>query len=310
MDLSLLSGSANIGLANSVARKLGLGLCDRLLTRFPDTELHVELRGNVRGKDVYLLQPTNPPVDEHLLELALLADACFRSGAARLTGVIPYLGYARQDRRTHGREPLSTRVIADLLGAARLQRVVAVNLHSPAIEGAFSLPLEHLSAVPILAEAVRSSVASKTVIVAPDLGAAKLADHYGELLHLPVAIIHKARLSGEEVVVRPVFGEVKGKSVLIVDDMISTGGTVETAIKALLDAECAPDFVVVATHGLFVGSAAERFRSLPVRRLLFADSVPAPTGFLVPFEVVSLAPLLAETIQCLHNDRPPGDLAG
>jgi ribose-phosphate pyrophosphokinase len=183
-----------------------------------------------------------------------------------------------------------------------------MDLHSPATEGIFSIPLEHLTAVPLLAQAVRPWIDAKAVIVAPDLGAVKLAERYGKILHLPAAIAHKSRLSGEEVSVRAVLGEVKERSVLIVDDMISTGGTVEAAIKALLAAGCAPDFTVVASHALLVGSAVERLRTLAVRRFLVTDSVPVPTDVSLPVEVVSLAPLLAETIERLHNDRSLGDL--
>ena len=303
-----MSGSANLPLAESIAKKLGVQLARLILERFPDGELHVDVQESVRGYDVYIIQPSCPRVDEHLLELLLMADACERAGAARLTAVVPYFGYARQDRRGRGREPVSVRVIADLIRTGGLERVVVVDLHSAAIEGAFSIPLEHLTAVPTLAEAVRPWIAARTVIVAPDLGAVKLAERYGRLLQLPVAIVHKTRVSGEEVTVQAILGEVKGQSVLIVDDMISTGGTVEAAIKALLAAGCASDFTVVASHALFVGSAVERFRRLAVRRFFVTDSVPVPTDVSLPVQVVSLAPLLAEIIERLHNDRSLGDL--
>lgn len=160
----------------------------------------------------------------------------------------------------------------------------------------------------MLAEAARPWIAAKTVIVAPDLGAVKLAERYGSLIQMPVAIVHKTRLSGEEVAVRAISGEVKGRSVLIVDDMISTGGTVEAAIEALITAGCAPDFLVIASHALFVGHAVERFRRLAVRRFFVTDSVPVPTDASLPTQMVSLAPLLAEAIRRLHNNRSLGDL--
>lgn len=308
MSLKILSGSANLSLAEAVAKKIGVELTRRLLERFPDSEMHVEIQESVRGDDVYVIQPTSPPVDEHLVELLLIADACRRAGAARLTAVIPYFGYARQDRRARGREPVGVRVIADLIRRAGLERVVALDLHSAAMEGALSVPLEHLSAVSLLAEAGRSWVSAKTVVVAPDLGAVKLAERYGKILGLPVAIVHKTRLSGAEVAVQNITGEVGGKPVLIVDDMISTGGTVEAAIRALLAAGSAPDFIVIASHGLFVGPALERFRELPVRRFFSTDSVAMPTKLSLPVETVSVAPLFAETIERLHHDRSLGDL--
>ena len=262
----------------------------------------------MRGRDVYLLQPTSPPVDEHLLELLFLADACRRAGAARSTAVIPYLGYARQDRRARGREPVGARVVADMLGAAGISRVVAVELHSPALEGFFALPLEHLSAVPVLAEAARPWMTGNGVVVAPDLGAAKLADRYARILDLPVAIVHKTRLSGDEVSVHRITGEVRDRAPLIVDDMISTGGTIEVAIKALREAGCAPDITVVASHGLFVGPARQRLSTVAAQRYIVTDSVPGAVGTTLPVQVVSVSGLLAEAIRRLHDDRSLGEL--
>jgi ribose-phosphate pyrophosphokinase len=308
MSLKILSGSANLSLAEAVAKKIGVELTRLLLERFPDSEMHVEIQESVRGDDVYVIQPTSPPVDEHLVELLLIADACRRAGAARLTAVIPYFGYARQDRRARGREPVGVRVVADLIRTAGLERVVALDLHSAAVEGALSVPLEHLSAVSLLAEAARPWVGTKTVVVAPDLGAVKLAERYGKILRLPVVIVHKTRLSGAEVAVQNITGEVGGRPILIVDDMISTGGTVEAAIRALLAAGAAPDFIVIASHGLFVSPAPERFGNLPVRRFFSTDSVAVPTKLSPPVEAVSVAPLFAETIVRLHHERSLGDL--
>ena len=308
MSLKILSGSANLPLAEGIAKRLGVDLIRRVVERFPDSELHVEIQDSVRGDDIYIVQPTCPPVDEHLVELLLIADACRRAGADHLTAVIPYFGYARQDRRARGREPVSARVTADMIRTGGLERVVALDLHGPTIEGVMSVPLEHLTAVPLLAEAGRRSLAANTVIVSPDLGAVKLAERYGKILRLPLAIIHKTRLSGAEVAVQNITGEVKGKAIFIVDDMISTGGTVEAAIRALLAAGSAPDFVVAACHGLFVGPAPERFRELPVRRFLSTDSVPMPANLSPLVEAVSVAPLFAETIERLHYHRSLGDL--
>jgi ribose-phosphate pyrophosphokinase len=178
MSVTIFAASANAPLAAGVAAHLGLELGNRLLHAYPDGELHVELQQSGRGHDVYLLQPTSPPVARHLLELLLLADACRRAGSARLTAVVPYFGYARQDRRASAREAVGARLIADLLAAGRLQRLVAVDLHSPALEGFFAIPVEHLSAVPLPAEAVRPLLEPNTVLVAPDLGAVQLAAGY------------------------------------------------------------------------------------------------------------------------------------
>jgi ribose-phosphate pyrophosphokinase len=304
MPLVLFSGSANLPLARAVAGKLGSRLGHRVLQRFPDGELHVALEEPVRGHDVYLIQPTSPPVDGHLLELFLLADACRRAGAAHVTAVVPYLGYARQDRRGRSGEPVGARVIADLIGAAGVGRVVAVDLHSAALEGFFSMPLEHLTAVPLLADAAKASVGEQAVVVAPDLGAVKLAERYARILNQPVATVHKVRVSGAEVSVRGVVGEVRGRAPLIVDDMISTGGTIEAAVGALLAAGCAPEITVAATHALLVGPAIERLRALPVRRFVVTDSVALPPDLPLPLEVAELGPLLAEAVDALHSGRP------
>jgi ribose-phosphate pyrophosphokinase len=311
MSLKILSGSANLALAENISGKLGVQLAQRILERFPDGELHIELQESVRGHDVYFVQPTCPPVDEHLLELLLLADACRRAGAIHLTAVIPYFGYARQDRRAHGREPLSARLLADLLVNSGIQRVVAVDLHSQGVESAFAIPVEHVTAVPILAEALRSSVQRNAVIVSPDVGAVKMAERYAKLLDLPVAIIHKTRISGAEVSVRRIVGDVCAKEVVIVDDMITTGGTIEQAIKALLEAGCSPAGIkVAASHPLLVGPAAERLGKLPIERMYVSDSVPTPETFPVPIQVSSVASLLAAMIQRLHNQESIGDLVG
>jgi ribose-phosphate pyrophosphokinase len=311
VSLKILTGSANPTLAEKISGKLGVQLAQRILERFPDGELHIELQESVRGHDVYLVQPTSPPVDEHLFELLLMADACRRAGAIHLTAVIPYLGYARQERRAHGREPLSVRLIADVLATSGIQRVVAVDLHSQGVESAFAIPVEHLSAVPTLAEAVRSSVPRNAVVVSPDLGAVKMAERYAKLLDLPVAIVHKTRISGAEVNVQRIVGDVRDKQVLIVDDMISTGGTIEKAIKALLEVGCLSSGIkVAASHGLLVGPAAERLGKLPIEKIYASNSVPTPDRFPLPIEVRSLAELLAETIQRLHASESIAGLIG
>jgi ribose-phosphate pyrophosphokinase len=304
MSFKILSGSANPTLAENLASKAEGRLVERTLERFPDGELHIEIHETVRGHDVYIVQPTCPPVDEHLFELLLLADACRRAGACYLTAVIPYFGYARQDRRARGREPVSLRLIADLIHASGFQGVVCVDFHSPAVESAFAIPVEPVSAVSFLAEAVRPSIRRNAVIVSPDLGAVKMAERYAKILDLPVAIVHKTRISGEEVKVQRIVGDVRDKEVLLIDDMISTGGTIEKAITALLEAGCSPSGVkVAATHALFVGPAAGRLAKLPIEKIYVSDSVPPPEPFPLPLHVSSLAGLLAESIQRLHSYR-------
>ena len=306
--LTIVTGSGNRPLAESIAQRLGLGLCRTVVTRFPDSELYVELGDSVRGCDVYVIQPTGPAVDGHVMELLLLADASRRAGAARLTAVIPYFGYGRQDRRARGREAVPGRVIADMLGVAGFQRIVSVDLHTPSLEGFFSIPLEHLSAVAVLANAIDDLVTGDAVIVAPDLGAVKLAESYAQLLRRPIAIAHKTRLSGSDVKVHGIVGEVAGRVPVIVDDMISTGGTIEAAVKALLAAGCRREITVVASHALLVGPAVQRLSALPLKRLVVTDSLPLPEHSSLAIDTVSLAPMLGETMTRLNVDESMSDL--
>ena len=301
MTLTVMTGSANPALAASVAHQLGVTPCRRALHRFADGELDVALEESVRGYDVYVIQPTNRLPDEHLIELLFLADACRRAGAARLTAVVPYFGYARQDRRAAGREAVGAAVVAALIEAVGFARVIAIDLHAPEIEGFFRIPLEHLSATRLLAEAIRAT--SDSVIVAPDLGAVKLAERYQGYLSLPVVVIHKARVSGSEVSLRSIIGDVKGRAPIIVDDMITTAGTVEAAVKGLLEAGCKPDVSVVATHALFVGPAVTRLNALPIRQLIGSDTVDTTGELPAHFQVVNVAPLIADAIGRLHRDQ-------
>ncbi len=301
MNILVLTGSANPRLAAAVAERLGVALGRVTLERFPDSELHVRVEDSVRAQDVYIVQPTSPPVEQHLMELLFLADACRRAGAGRLTAVMPYFGYARQDRRASGREAIGARLVADLVRAAGIARVVAVDLHTPALEGFFPVPLEHLSAVPLLTEALRAWAGVNAVIVSPDLGAVKLAEHYASALKLPVAIVHKARLTGEEVRVERIVGRVEGRWPVLVDDMVSTGGTIEAAARALVAAGSAAEFIVVASHALLVGRAIQRLSGLSIRPMLATDSVPQPADMPFPVKTISLAPLLADAIKRLHR---------
>jgi ribose-phosphate pyrophosphokinase len=300
--------SANRALAEEIAQRLGVALGRCGIRRFHDSEVKVEVLESVRGHDVYLVQPTGPSVDQYLIELLFMADACRRAGAARITAVVPYLGYARQDRRAKGREALGARLIADLIRAAWIDCVVAVDLHTPSIEGFFGVPLEHISAVPILAKAVLPALQFDSIILAPDLGAVKLAERYAQVLQAPIAVVHKVRISDEEVQVGGIVNEVRGRSAVVVDDMVSTAGTIEAAIKAFISQGGQRDVVVAATHGLLVGPAVERLRDLSLKSFVVTDSIEVPQDLPLPIKVISLAPLLAEAIGRLNKDQSMSDL--
>lgn len=306
--LRVVSGSANPGLAAAVANHLGVRSdgCD--MVRFPDGELRPTIE-NICGADVYVIQPTAPPVNEHIIELLLLLDACRRSRAARVTAVLPYFGYARQDRRTVAGQALGSSVIADAIASAGADRLVIVDPHTPALEAQCRIPVEILTAVPTLAGELASELPEGSVVVAPDLGAVKLAERYAGILHGPVAIVRKQRENGSAVSALDIAGDVHGRPAVIIDDMITTGATIEAAAELLRMRGTAPDIVVAATHGLLVHAAVSRLRDLELGRVVVTDTVaPKETGAVI--EVCSIAPTLAAAIACMHNDEPVAPITG
>ena len=305
--MAVLAGPASVRLGAEVSELLQAPALTYDCQRFPDGEMQVDLLASVRGRDVYLLQSTSPPVDQHLIELLLLADACRRAGAARLTGVLPYFGYARQERRSH-RRSLGARVAADIVATGGFDRLMLVDAHTPAIEGFFDVPIDHLTAVPLLAEAAQRRLGNAPVVVAPDLGAVKLAREYGRLLQAPMAFVHKTRLSGDEVEAHSVIGDVLHRTPLIVDDMLSTGGTVAAAIGALRHAGALEPITVVVTHALLVGAARQLLRRLPIAHLIVGNTVALENTHELPVEVTSVAPLIATAIRRDHYDESLADL--
>lgn len=304
MTLTLIAGSAHPVLAEAVALELGIPLHPVHIERFPDGETHVEILQSVRNHDVFLLEPTGPSVNRHVTELLLLTDAAKRAGAARVTAVMPYFGYARQDRRVSGREAIGAKVMTEIMGAAGVDRLVAVDLHSAGVEGFAPFPVEQLSAARALSERLTELVPEGAVVVAPDLGAAKLAEYHAARLGLGVAVVRKVRTSSCTVEARQIIGEVRQRPVVIVDDMISTGGTVLAAARAAIHAGCLePIVAVAASHGLFVGPAASRLRQVAPSVVVVSDSLPEADPAIPHSERVSLAPLLGEAVSCLYDGR-------
>ena len=304
--LAVFAGPANERLGKEVCEELRIPPTAFDVRRFPDGEIQIEVLESVRGRDVFLLQSTSPPVEAHLMELLLLADACRRSGAARLTGIIPYFGYARQDRRT-GRQSFGARVVADVIGTAGFDRLMLIDAHTAAIEGFFNIPIDHLTAIPFLARAAAPSMRDNSIVVAPDFGAVKLAREYARLLEVPMVFVHKRRLSGEQVETHGVIGDVRDRVPLVVDDMLSTGATIEAAVEALRATGAGGPIAVAVTHALLVGRAHDVLRTLPVTRVIAADTVaiqrPAPK-----LEITSVAPLIAMAIRRAHRDESLADL--
>ena len=307
MSLSLVVGTANPALGAAIARELALEPHPSVVERFPDGEIRVELGAPLRGHDVFVVQPTAPPVGDSLLELVLLGDAARRAGAARVVAVIPYFGYARADRRTGEGQPLAARLVGDLIGCARFDRAITVDLHTPGVEGLLPMPVDHLSAIPVLVRALAPLATEDAVVVAPDLGAAKRADAIARRLSRPVAVVHKTRVSGREVEAHGVTGEVAGKTPIVVDDMISTGGTLVAAVEALRAHGCDAPAIIGATHGLLVGPARERLAKLGLAGLALTDSV-AHDASELPERVASVAPLLADAMRRIHEHRSLADL--
>jgi ribose-phosphate pyrophosphokinase len=309
VSLRVVPGPASGTLADAIAALLGVTPVPTVIERFPDGELRPAV-DDVGGDDVYVVQATAPPVNEHLVELLLLLDATRRAHAGRVTAVIPYFGYARQDRRSGPGQAVAARVVADAIATAGAHRVVLVDPHTTALEAMFPVPVETLTAVPALAKALAAVAPADAVLVTPDLGGVKLAEAYAQVLDRPVAVVRKTRISGTTVHATELVGEVADRTAIIVDDMISTGATIEAAARLLSAHHAQPDLTAAATHGVFAGDAPERLGKLPLRTLLVTDSV-TPTGGAAPPEpttptrqTCTIAPLLAETITRLHTCHP------
>jgi ribose-phosphate pyrophosphokinase len=308
-DFTIFTGTANPALAAAIAGGLGIRVGACVVDRYPDGDVAVQLFDPIRRKEVFLVQPTAPPVNDHLVELLALADACRRAGAGRISAIVPFFGYGRADKRHGRREPIMARVVADLMEVVGISHVITVDLHTPQIEGFFHVPVDSLTAVPTLCRALRDRVPHDLVVVSPDVGRVAMATRYAEqCLGAPVIVLHKERMSGVETKVTRIVGEVLGRACLIVDDMISTGGTVAESIAALLAAGARPEIIVAATHGLFVGDARHKLSHPAVREVLVTDTVRAPEQDWPQLRVISIAPLIAEAVQRFLADGWLGEL--
>jgi len=309
MGLQVYSGTANPALAAEIAARLGVPLGRRILGRFADGETHVQIQESVRGEDVYVVQSTCPPVNEHLMDLLIMIDAFRRAAAGRINAVIPYFGYSRQEKKSTGREPITARLVADLLTTAGANRVVSIDLHTPAIQGFFDIWMDHLTAVPLLSAYLAARPRPNTVVVAPDVGRAKMADRYAQALHVPLVVMHKRRPRPDVAVVKAVVGDVRDTSPIVIDDMIATGGTVEECVEALVAEGARPDVRVAIVHPLLVDGAVERLRHPAIGEVVVTDTVPVPPEKrLANLTVLTVADLLAETIRRLHENRSISEL--
>jgi ribose-phosphate pyrophosphokinase len=307
---AVLLGSAPTTLLGALDERFADAVVHPHLEKLPDGEVLVSIGRSLRGRSAYVVHTLGSPVGEHLLQLALICDAARRAGAEELIALIPYLGYARHDRRAHEDEPLGAAVVARLLSTCSFSRVVTVDLHAPSIEGFFSCPLENVTAEPILAE-VLLPFAENGVIVSPDLGAAKLARRYAARLGLPLAVVQKSRIGPRNVVAHEIVGDVRGKRPVIVDDLISTGATVVSALDSVLAAGALSEAVVAATHGVFAPGSEALQADERIRALVVTDSVePITVGGRANLRQVALAPLLAEVMTRLIEKRSLAGLVG
>lgn len=300
--VKLFCGNANRPLAEAVAKALGIQLGQATVERFPDGEVRVRLLESIRGDDVYLIQSTAPPVNDHLMELLVLADAVRRSSAGRINAVIPYFGYARQDKQTQGREPITARLVAGLLEHVGIHRVITVDLHAPQIQGFFYQPVDELSAVRLFAEYLETQrLTDNAVVVSPDSGRAEQARRLSERLNLPLAILAKRRTGPRETQVSYVIGDVAGKRPLVIDDIISTGGTIRRGVEALVAAGAAPEVVVMASHAVLVGNARENLAHPAIREVIFTDTIALNPA--LGYTILPTAPLLAQAIRRVHTNQ-------
>ncbi len=307
--IRIFTGNAHPQLARDICSHLGVPLGDARCTRFPDGEIDLKLECDVRGADVFVVQPTCPNVDENLVELLVFIDCLRRSSADRITAVMPYYGYARKDRKDEGRVPITAKLVANLITTAGADRVVAVDLHAAQIQGFFDIPTDHLYARHSFMEHVKSIGLENPIIVSPDVGGVKLARGYAKGLHADIAIVDKRRISGSEVVSENIVGEVDGRDVILVDDMISTAGSITDACRILKE-KGANHIHILATHGVLCGPAVERLNAAPIESVMLTDSIPIRDSGLKKLTVVSLAPLLARAIDRIHRSESISILFG
>ena len=309
--LKVFCGRASKPMGSAICEHLSIPVGQAVTELFPDGELFVKIDEDVRGRDCFVVQSTYHPVNAHLMELLIYIDCLRRASAGQITAVIPYFGYARQDRKDEGRVPITAKLVANLITAAGTDRVVALDLHTAQIQGFFDLPVDHLSSSPVILGALDSVAAEgNLVVVSPDVGNVKVASKYAAQLGAELAIIDKTRKSADSVEMGNIIGDVDGKVVLMVDDMISTAGTICQAAELVME-NGAKDVIAAATHGVFVGLAIERIRDSPISRVLVTDSIPC-AGRCDPIahkvEELSVAPLLGETIGRIHQNRSVSSL--
>ncbi len=301
-DIVVFSGSAHAALADDICAHLNTKRCGVNISRFSNDCLQAQLLANCRQRDVFIVQPLVPPTQEHLMELLLMINAARGASAGNITAVVPHYAYARSDKKDSSRISIGGRLVADLLETAGVDRIITMNLHAPQVHGFFSVPLDHLTSLGVIANHYRGRDLSDHVVVSPDLGNAKQSTLLARLLGLPVAAGNKQRLGDDKVVIDSIVGDVEGKEAIVLDDEIATGGSIVEIVKRLMDFGATGASVATA-HGLFTGQAVEKLRSNPdIHEVVSTDTVPPPKNF-PELQVISVASLFAEAIQRIHDGK-------
>jgi ribose-phosphate pyrophosphokinase len=310
-SLKIFTGGSNVDLATKVCKYLGVPMGGAEITRFPDGEKNVRIEDDVRGRDCFVIQSTCEPVDEHLMELLIYLDCLRRASAMRITAVIPYFGYARQDRKDEGRVPITAKLVANLITVAGADRVLAIDLHAPQLQGFFDIPLDHLTGELVLSRYFREKKIDRLTVVAPDVGNIKIAAKYTAHLGGDLAIVHKKRTSGSEVKAYEIIGEVKGRNILMCDDIIATAGTISSASR-LVKERGAEKIYVGATHGVFTKESIERLNSSPIDELVVTDTIPLgkKAEELGSVKVLTVSGMLGEAIKRIHRNESVSSLFG
>ena len=306
-NLKLFTGNANPELAQEIAEYIGTKVGDAQVKHFSDGEISIMIDESVRGDDVYIIQPTCTPVNDNMMELLIMIDAMRRASAKRITAVLPYYGYARQDRKSRGREPITAKLVANLIDKAGARRVLAMDLHAQQIQGFFDIPLDNLMGLPILADYYKHKDTENLVVVSPDMGGVARARNLAEQIGVPLAIIDKRRPRPNVSEVMNIIGDIEGKEVILVDDMIDTAGTITNGAQALMDrgAKCVD---ACCTHAVLSGPAIERIEKSPIQELVTTNTIPLGDKKCDKIKVLSVAPIIGEAILRSHNDRSVSDL--
>ncbi len=306
-ELRIFSGSAHRQLAQRICDYIGADLGDATVTSFPDGETFVKINENIRGRDVFIVQPTCPPTNQNLMELLIMVDAARRASADRITAVLPFFGYARQDRKDQPRVPITAKLIANLLTAAGVNRVLTMDLHAQQVAGFFDIPVDHLYAAPVIIRHLQSKDLTDVMVVSPDVGGIKMAQAYAQALDTGLAIVAKRRKSPTEIEAVNVIGEVEGKRIFLIDDLTETAGTLCSAAKLLKESGATEVFAGVS-HAVLSDLAIERLKKSEISELICTNSVPVRSGDGFPITTLCIADLLGEGIKRIHDDESVTDL--